>query len=65
MALAWAGWQVQQARAGVAELEQKMLQLLQSSGEEFSTHPSSEEKLSEAERQRIVRQRIEDMLDAE
>ena len=73
-ALAWAGWQVQQARAGVAELEQKMLQLLQSSGEEISTQassedfltpPSSEEKLSEAERQRIVRQRIEAMLDAE
>jgi hypothetical protein len=58
----------------VAELEQKMLQLLhpsseeisgQASSEDFLTPPSSEEKLSEAERQRIVRQRIEDMLDAE
>lgn len=57
-ALAWSGWQIQRGHAAAAFL-------LQASGEQNPAHPSGERKISEAERQRMIQQRIDAILDAE
>lgn len=57
-ALAWSGWQVQRGEDAAAFL-------LHPSGEENHAPPSGEAKISEAERQRLIQQRIDAILDAE
>ena len=65
-ALAWSGWQVQRGEDAAAFLLQATsINSGQASGEENHAPPSGEAKISEAERQRLIQQRIDAILDAE